>query len=145
MLRWRLVRQTATAAELERTFFLGHVPEEAKRPWDAMMEARALANELTKPGAIMHEVDLAVNNLLRKAGYGDNLLHRTGHGLGVTGHEGPFLAEGYYREILPGMIYTVEPGIYIEGIGGFRHSDTVLVTEDRKSQHDALARQLWKS
>lgn len=115
--------------ELERTFFLGHIPEEAKRPWDVMMEARVLALELTKPGAIMHDVDHAVNTLLRKAGYGDNLLHRTGHGLGVTGHEGPFLAEGDHREILPGMIFTVEPGIYIEGIGGFRHSDSVLVTE----------------
>ena len=115
--------------ELERTFFLGHVPDEAKRPFDVMMEARELAFSLTKPGAIMHDVDLAVNNLLRMAGYGDNLLHRTGHGLGVTAHEAPFLAEGDHREIKPGMVYTIEPGIYIPGIGGFRHSDTVVVTE----------------
>ena len=47
----------------------------------------------------------------------------------MTGHEGPFLAEGYTHEIQPGMVFTIEPGIYIEGIGGFRHSDTVLVTE----------------
>ena len=115
--------------EVERTFFIGHVPEAAKRPYAAMMEARALAFDLAKPGAVMHDVDAAVNAHLRKAGYGDNLLHRTGHGLGVTAHEGPFLAEGDHRELRPGMVFTIEPGIYIPGIGGFRHSDTVLITE----------------
>lgn len=115
--------------EVERTFFLGHVPEAARRPFDVMMQARALAYELAVPGAIMHDVDAAVNALFRKAGYADALLHRTGHGMGVTGHEGPFLAEGDHREIRPGMVFTIEPGIYIPGIGGFRHSDTVLITE----------------
>lgn len=115
--------------EVERTFFLGHVPEAAKRPFDVMMQARALAYELCVPGAIMHDVDAAVNALLRKAGYGEALLHRTGHGMGVTGHEGPFLAEGDHREIRPGMVFTIEPGIYLPGIGGFRHSDTVLITD----------------
>lgn len=116
--------------EVERTFFLGHVPEKARRPFDTMMAARQLAFDLIKPGANMGEVDAAVNMLLKQAGYGDNLLHRTGHSIGVTGHEGPFLAEGYDRVIKPGMIFTVEPGVYIEGLGGFRHSDTVLVTDD---------------
>ncbi len=116
--------------EVERTFFIGHVPDKARRPFDTMMAARQLAFDLIKPGANMGEVDEAVNTLLKQAGYGDNLLHRTGHSIGVTGHEGPFLAQGYDREIKPGMIFTIEPGIYLEGIGGFRHSDTVLVTAD---------------
>lgn len=115
--------------EVERTFFLGDVPEAARKPYAVMMQARELAFTMCKPGASMHDLDSAVNNLIRDAGYGDNLLHRTGHGIGVTGHEGPFLAEGYHHEIQPGMVFTIEPGIYIEGIGGFRHSDTVLVTE----------------
>jgi len=115
--------------EVERTFFIGHVPEVAKRPFEVMIKARALANDLSKPGALMHDVDAAVNGFLRKAGYGDNLLHRTGHGIGVTAHEGPFLAEGDHRELKPGMVFTIEPGIYLQGIGGFRHSDTVLITE----------------
>ncbi len=116
--------------EVERTFFLGHVPEAAKKPYAVMMEARAKAFELTKPGNVMHDVDEAVNNVMKKAGYGDNLLHRTGHSIGVTGHEGPFLAEGYYREIEPGMLFTIEPGIYLPGVGGFRHSDTVMTTDN---------------
>ena len=116
--------------EVERTFFLRDVPEAARKPYDVMMQARAVAFEMCKPGMSMHDLDAAVNNLIRDAGYGDNLLHRTGHGIGVTGHEGPFLAEGYHHEIQPGMVFTIEPGIYIKGIGGFRHSDTVLVTEN---------------
>lgn len=117
-------------AELERTFFLGHVPEVAKRPFDVMMQARALAYDLSVPGAIMNDVDRAVNDLIRKAGYGNNLLHRTGHGFGVTAHEAPFLAEGDMSEIKPGMVFSIEPGIYLPEIGGFRHSCTVLITED---------------
>lgn len=116
-------------AELERTFFCGHVPEAAKKPFDDMLEARALAYELAVPGACMSEVDRRVNELLKQKGYADNLLHRTGHSFGVTDHEGPFLAEGYEREIETNMVFSIEPGIYLPGVGGFRFSDTVLITE----------------
>ena len=77
----------------------------------------------------MSEVDRQVNEVLRAAGYGDNLLHRTGHSFGVTYHERPFLAEGYEHEVKANMVFSIEPGIYLPGIGGFRFSDTVLVTE----------------
>jgi len=117
-------------SEIERTFFIGNVPEAAKRPFETMMRARELAFELARPGAHMGEIDRAVNALFKAAGYEDNLLHRTGHGMGVTGHEAPFLADGETRLLEPGMTLTIEPGIYLPGIGGFRHSDTVLVTDD---------------
>lgn len=116
-------------AELERTFFLGHVPEKAKKPFEDMLEARAIAYELTIPGNCMSEVDRKVNDFFKSRGYAKNLLHRTGHSFGVTNHEAPFLAEGYEHEIKPNMIFSVEPGIYLPSIGGFRFSDTVLVTE----------------
>ncbi len=116
--------------ELERTFFLGSVPEKAKDPFKVMMEGRALAYEQVKPGANMSEIDASVKKIYEKAGYSDNLLHRTGHGFGITGHEGPYIALGYDHELAPGMLISIEPGIYIQGIGGFRHSDTVLVTDD---------------
>ena len=115
--------------EVERTIFLGHVPEEAQAPFEVMLAARKKAFELAVPGNVMHDVDYACNAIFREAGYADYLLHRTGHSIGVTGHEAPFLAEGYDRVIEPGMLFTIEPGIYLPGIGGFRHSDTVLVTE----------------
>ena len=115
--------------ELERTFFLGNVPEGAKKPFDVMMEARSLAYELSVPGARFSDVDKKVRKVIIDAGYEDNILHRTGHGMGITGHEAPYIAVGDDREIVPDMIISIEPGIYIEGQGGFRHSDTVLITE----------------
>jgi Xaa-Pro dipeptidase len=118
------------AVELERTFFLGSVPDKARAPFGTMMRARALAYEMSKPGAVFGEVDRAVRQVITDAGYGDRMLHRTGHGLGITGHEAPFLAEGDDRRMVPGMMVSIEPGIYIPGLGGFRHSDSVLVTED---------------
>lgn len=122
-------RVNGYGTEVERTFFLGNVPDDARKPYETMMAARQKAFELTVPGNVMSDVDAACNEIFKRAGYGDNLLHRTGHSIGVTGHEGPFLAEGYERVIEPGMLFTIEPGLYIPGTGGFRHSDTVLVTE----------------
>jgi Xaa-Pro dipeptidase len=115
--------------EIERSFFLGFVPEKAKKPFQVMFEARALAYNMLKPGTIMSDVDKAVRAFITEKGYGDYIIHRTGHGLGITGHEAPFLAEGYDKQLEKNMVISVEPGIYIPGLGGFRHSDTVLITE----------------
>ena len=70
-----------------------------------------------------------MRDVITDAGYGDNIIHRTGHGMGITGHEAPYVALGDDRQLVPGMIISIEPGIYIEGVGGFRHSDTVLITD----------------
>ncbi len=116
--------------EVERTFFLGHVPDNCIKPYQVMMEAREIAFDMCKPGVSMHDLDQTVYNHLQKHGYGEHFAHRTGHSIGVTGHEGPFLAMGYHREIEPNMVFTIEPAIYLPGIGGFRHSDTVVTTRD---------------
>jgi len=93
--------------EVERTFFLGEVPEKTKKPFETMFKARELTYELLKPGVIMSQVDKKVKNFIREEGYGDCIIHRTGYGLGITGHEAPFLAEGYDRELEPSMIISV--------------------------------------
>ncbi|MFT4065482.1 M24 family metallopeptidase [Paraburkholderia sp.] len=116
-----------TGAEVERTFFIGHVPDAARQTFDVMMEARRIAFETAVPGELLSEVDRRVNDHFRRAGMGDRLLHRAGHGMGVTAHEAPFFADGYERPIEKGMCLTIEPGLYIDGVGGFRHSDTVLI------------------
>ncbi|MFW9988293.1 MAG: M24 family metallopeptidase [Candidatus Odinarchaeota archaeon] len=116
--------------EIERTFFLGEVPDKTINPFKVMFEARDLAYSVLKPGIIMSEIDKSVRNFITEKGYGDYILHRTGHGLGITGHEAPFLAEGYDKPLEKNMVISVEPGIYIPGIGGFRHSDTVLITDE---------------
>ncbi|MFX0036858.1 MAG: M24 family metallopeptidase [Candidatus Hermodarchaeota archaeon] len=115
--------------ELERTFFLGYVPEKAVKPFEVMFGARELAYNMLKPNTIMSEIDKKVRNYIIEKGYEEYIIHRTGHGLGITGHEAPFLAEGYDKPLEKNMVISVEPGIYIPGIGGFRHSDTVLITD----------------
>jgi Xaa-Pro dipeptidase len=95
-----------------------------------MFKARSLAFELCVPGANLSEIDKEVRQVITRGGYGDYILHRTGHGLGITGHEAPYIAEGYDRELSAGMLISIEPGIYIPGLGGFRHSDSVLITDD---------------
>jgi Xaa-Pro dipeptidase len=117
------------SAEVERTFFLGRVPEASRRAFDVCMEARALGYERIKPGAVAAEVDEAVLNLLKKRGYGQAILHRTGHGFGITGHEPPWIALGSGDVLEKNMVVSIEPGIYLPEIGGFRHSDTVLITD----------------
>ena len=116
--------------EIERTFFLREVPEKVKKPFEVMFQARELAYSLLRPGEIMSNIDKKVRKFIEDNGYGNFVIHRTGHGLGITGHEAPFLAEGYDHKLEPNMLISVEPGIYIPGLGGFRHSDTVLITED---------------
>jgi Xaa-Pro dipeptidase len=116
--------------EIERTFFLGGVSEKANEVFEVMFNAREYAYSMLHPGRLMSDIDKKVRKFITDKGYGDYIIHRTGHGLGITGHEAPFLAEGYDRKLEPNMLISVEPGIYIPNLGGFRHSDSVLITED---------------
>jgi len=115
--------------EIERTLFLNKVPDHAKKLFEVMMKGRALAYKLAQPGTVLEEIDKQVRQVYIDAGYEKNIIHRTGHGFGVTGHEDPFLALGDRRKLAPGMVISIEPGIYFKGQGGYRHSDTVLITE----------------
>jgi len=105
-------------------------PMGLKKVFDVTMEARAKAFELIKPGVRAEEVDRKVLSFIEDAGFGNSILHRTGHGFGITGHEPPWVALGSEHVLTKNMVISVEPGIYIEGVGGFRHSDTVLVTDN---------------
>ena len=118
------------AAEVERTFFVGDVPDMAKEPFELMMESRELAFGMVGPGVPAAEVDAAVQRLIESRGYGEYILHRTGHGIGITAHEPPWIALGSNDILEENTVISIEPGIYIPGAGGFRHSDTVLVTSD---------------
>lgn len=126
-----IVAQTnGYSAELERTYFLNSVTDEAKKMFDLSMEARQKAYELIKPGVRCEDVDDQVLRIIKDAGYEDNILHRTGHGFGITGHEPPWIALGSDHVLEKNMVISIEPGVYVEGVGGYRHSDTVLVTDD---------------
>lgn len=118
------------SAEVERTFFIGQASNEAKALFELSMEARQKAYELVKPGVRAEDVDETVLKIIKDAGHESNILHRTGHGFGITGHEPPWIALGSKHILEQNMVISIEPGIYVEGMGGFRHSDTVLVTKD---------------
>jgi len=125
-----LLRVNGYAAECERTYFLAPATNDVKDAFATMQEARRRAFALVRSGALCADIDAAANGYLREQGYGDHLLHRTGHGFGLGNHEGPWVAEGSEEVLQANMLISVEPGIYLPGIGGVRHSDTVLVTRE---------------
>jgi Xaa-Pro aminopeptidase len=132
-----LARVTGYSAECERTHFVVQPDRTQAALFETMMEARRLAFDRVRPGVRASELDAEVNDFLRGEGHGEHLLHRTGHGFGLGGHERPWLAEGSDDVLQENMLISIEPGIYIDEIGGFRHSDTVLVTADG---HECLTR-----
>ncbi len=126
-----LTRVNGYAAESERTYFTAPPSKEAQAAFAAMMEARRLAFDMIKPGLPCSDLDSAVNEFLSDEGYvgEDQRLHRTGHGIGLGTHEAPWIAEGSEDRFSENMVISIEPGIYLKDLGGFRHSDTVLVTQ----------------
>lgn len=119
-------------SELERTMVVGEPTERQKKYFKVMLEAQETALSAFKPGAKCSDVDKAARKVLQKAGYDDLIRHHTGHGLGLEEHEPPWLDIGDDTIMKSGMVFSCEPGIYIPGYAGFRHSDTVLITEDGK-------------
>ncbi|MGJ3239465.1 MAG: M24 family metallopeptidase [Anaerolineae bacterium] len=116
-------------SELERTMILGTPSDEQKVMFDHMMNLQTLAMEALEPGKPCSEVDKEVRSYFDQHHLMPYWKHHTGHTIGLRYHEGPFLDIGDDTIIQAGMVFTVEPGLYIPEIGGFRHSDTVVVTE----------------
>jgi Xaa-Pro aminopeptidase len=117
-------------SELERTMVIGEPSAQQRELFDHMVALQNIAFGAIKPGARCSDVDRAVRAHYDEHGLWDYWKHHVGHAIGLRYHEGPFLDIGDDTEIKPGMVFTVEPGLYAEGVGGFRHSDTVAVTDD---------------
>ncbi len=117
-------------SELERTMVIGPPSDEQRRLFDHMVALQDTAFEAIKPGARCSAVDRAVRAYFDEHDLMPYWRHHTGHAIGLRYHEGPFLDTGDDTEIVPGMVFTVEPGLYSPELGGFRHSDTAVVTED---------------
>jgi Xaa-Pro aminopeptidase len=117
-------------AELERTLIIGPPSDEQRRFFQHMVALQETAFEALKPGARCSDVDKAVRGYYEVHDLMPYWRHHTGHGIGLRYHEGPFLDQGDHTVLQPGMVLTVEPGLYASGLGGFRHSDTVVITED---------------
>lgn len=117
-------------SELERTMIVGEPTPKMKNYFRVMMESQDAAIEALGPRVKCSEVDKASGNVIRDAGYTALMRHHTGHGIGLEGHEPPWLDIGNDSELQPGMVVSIEPGIYELGYAGFRHSDTAVITED---------------
>jgi len=117
-------------AENERTFFIGEPTKEQIHAFNIVYEAQKAAREAIKPGITAAEVDTIARKVIQNAGHGKYFIHRTGHGMGIGIHEEPSLRFDSDLVLREGMVFSIEPGIYVPGIGGFRHSDTVILTKD---------------
>jgi Xaa-Pro dipeptidase len=115
-------------ADITRTFALGNVGEDLKEIYEAVRRANAAGRATVKPGVAAQDVDRAAREVIEQAGYGAYFTHRTGHGLGIEGHEPPYIVKGNVQPLEAGMVFTIEPGIYIPGLGGVRIEDDVIVT-----------------
>lgn len=117
-------------SELERTMVVGPPSSDVSIMFDHMVALQDTAFNTIRPGVRCADVDRAVRKYYEDHGLMPYWKHHVGHAIGLRYHEGPFLDIGDQTEISPGMVFTVEPGVYLPELGGFRHSDTVAVTED---------------
>jgi Xaa-Pro dipeptidase len=116
-------------SDLTRTFAIGEVDDEYQKIHKIVQEANAAGRAAAKPGVPCANVDQAARDVIKKAGYGTYFTHRTGHGIGMEGHEEPYMRGDNMQLLEPGMAFTVEPGIYLPNRNGVRIEDNVVITE----------------
>jgi len=116
-------------SDMTRTVWVGPLSDKARRMYEAVREAQQAAVEAVRPGVSVSAVDGAARKLLKDNGLGRYFTHSTGHGVGLEIHEAPRLASGQTDILRPGMVVTIEPGVYLPGIGGVRIEDMVVVSE----------------
>ncbi len=117
-------------SDITRTLVAGEPGAEVRKIYELVKQANAAGRAAAKPGVSGQEVDRAARQVIADAGYGQYFTHRTGHGLGLEGHEPPYMVEGNTIPLEVGNTFTVEPGIYVPELGGVRIEDDVLITLD---------------
>ena len=117
-------------SDTTRTVCVGEPASEIREVHDVVREAQQAGVDAVRPGVSCQEIDRAARKIITDAGYGEQFIHRTGHGIGVTTHEPPYMVEGEEQPLVPGMCFSVEPGIYLAGRFGVRIEDIVTVTAD---------------
>ncbi|HUI89217.1 MAG TPA: Xaa-Pro peptidase family protein [Anaerolineales bacterium] len=117
-------------SDLTRTFAVGAVEPEFKKIAEIVLRANEAGRAAGRPGVPCANVDQAAREVIERAGYGKYFTHRTGHGIGMEGHEEPYMRGDNMQMLYPGMAYTVEPGIYLPERNGVRIEDNVVVTKD---------------
>jgi Xaa-Pro dipeptidase len=123
------LRKDGYLSDITRTFVLGEASASMVAIYEAVLRANAAGRSAIRAGVAAQDVDRAARRAIIDAGYGERFIHRTGHGLGIEVHEPPYIVEGNEQRLEPGMTFTVEPGIYVPGLGGVRIEDNVVVTD----------------
>jgi Xaa-Pro aminopeptidase len=129
-------------SDITRTFYFGKAPERVRQWYKAVQDAQVAAIAAVKNGVLCGDVDAAARQVLERQGLGKYFVHSTGHGLGLEVHEDPRIARGQKKRLEPGNVVTIEPGIYIEGVGGIRIEDDVVVHADRVEVLTRISRDL---
>jgi Xaa-Pro aminopeptidase len=114
-------------SDLTRTVYLGRAPARIRQWYEAVEQAQEAAHDALRAGVTAGSIDRAARRLLHKHGLGSYFVHGTGHGLGIEIHEGPRVGRAQKRRIRAGNVVTLEPGIYVEEVGGIRIEDEVAV------------------
>ncbi|MDQ6906800.1 MAG: Xaa-Pro peptidase family protein [Chloroflexota bacterium] len=117
-------------SELERTMIVGEPSAEFRKYFDAMTHIQEVAFAALRPGRTCADAERDISGAIAALGHAELQRHHTGHGIGLEGHEQPFVDMGDETELKPGMVLSVEPGLYVPGFAGFRHSDTIVITEN---------------
>jgi Xaa-Pro aminopeptidase len=122
--------QDGYGSDTTRTVHVGEPTGEEREVFEVVRRAQQAAFEVVRPGIACQEVDRVARQVITDAGYDEYFIHRTGHGIGLTTHEPPYMVQGETRALEPGMCFSIEPGIYLPGRFGVRIEDIVIVTED---------------
>jgi Xaa-Pro aminopeptidase len=117
-------------SDLSRTVCVGGPPRGFEEVYEVVREAQEAAFQAARPGVPAEDVDRAAREVIDRAGHGERFIHRTGHGIGLEEHEEPYIVSGNREPLRPGMCFSIEPGIYLEGRFGVRIEDIVAVTDD---------------
>lgn len=117
-------------SDITRTVVIGEPTDEFRKVYEIVLRANQATFDVVKPGVACQDLDRAARSVITEAGYGPYFLHRVGHGLGLDVHEEPYLVEGNSMPLAEGMIFSDEPGIYLEGKFGIRIEDAVVCTKD---------------
>lgn len=115
-------------SDMTRTVFVGKAPRRVRSLYQAVLDALEAGKVAAKPGVKTQDVDAAARKVLQRAGLGRYFTHSTGHGIGLEIHEAPRIGKGDETILAEGMVVTVEPGVYIEGLGGIRIEDDIVIT-----------------